>query len=338
MRRVLIACVAAVLTVVIAGPAVAHGPDPLVGGGLFAQNKVLGYRWAASGTPPYDMKIAIHSARDDANTTRRSQAPTYEYDTGASNVIYYGTDVPCGVNGLACFSRDPPGWFGMWFRENGHRFDWGTLKWCELSGSPDGCYEAETIALDELGHVLGLDHHDNFDDDSDYKDAVVQTYSRTKPKTGYDAHAFGRCDVATLQQQYDLPSYTTTYSTCLDVPTYATLAASSTAVHAGSMVTFTSTLRSDGTGRLSNNPISARVLVLQQRTSSGWVDVVTMSPASSAGTYTTSLTPRVSQDYRALFRKPSGEGIQTDASGSVTVTVTATCTGTCPRVAPVVRR
>ena len=115
--------------------------------------------------------------------------------------------------------RNPPAKFGVWFRENGHRFDWGTLRWCELSGGPDGCYQVRNVMLDELGHVLVLDHHENFGDDRDYDDAVVQTYSRTKPKAGWNAHAFGRCDVATLQQQYDVPSSTAAYSTCLDVPT-----------------------------------------------------------------------------------------------------------------------
>lgn len=314
-------------------PATAHDPDPTLGG-LFAQNKVLQYRWASSGTPPTDMRTAIHDARDDANASRKSKSPTFDYDTGATNVIYYGTSVPCGVNGLACFQRDPPGWFGMWFRENGHRYDWGTLRWCELSGAPDGCYDAENIALDELGHVLGLDHHDNLADDSDYRDAVVQTYSRTKPRAGYNAHAFGRCDVATLQQQYDVLTWTILYSTCLDVPTVSTLSASDSSVTAGAMVTFTSTLTSNGSGRLSNNPVSARTVVLQQRSSSGWSDVLTMGAGSAAGTYTASLTVRASQDYRALFRKPSNEGVRSDASPTVSITVTAACTSTCPQSAP----
>ena len=54
--------------------------------------------------------------------------------------------------------------------------------------------------------MLGLDHHDNLADDSDYGDAVVQTYSRTKPRAYYNAHVFGRCDIATLQQVYDVAS------------------------------------------------------------------------------------------------------------------------------------
>ncbi|HEY3336148.1 MAG TPA: hypothetical protein VGK16_13030 [Candidatus Limnocylindrales bacterium] len=333
MSRRLGLLAAVVIAFAGAVPVVAHDPDPTFGE-LYAQNKVLQYRWSASGTPPYDMKVAIHAARDDANASRKAKAPTFDFDTGATNVIYYGTDVPCGVNGLACFQRDPPGWFGVWFRENGHRFDWGTLRWCELSGAPDGCYDAENIALDELGHVLGLDHHDNFADDSDYRDAVVQTYSRTKPRSGYNAHVFGRCDVAALQQQYDVLAFTTLYSTCLDIPTVARLTASSTSVTAGAMVTFTATLTSAGTGRLSNNPVTGRTLVLQQRTSSGWSDVLTMSPTTAAGTYTASLTIRSSQDYRALFRKPANEGLRSDFSGAVSISVTAACTSLCPQSAP----
>jgi hypothetical protein len=329
MTRVLGSLLAVVLTAAMTAPAVAHGPDPILSGGLFTQNKVLQYRWTSSGTPPLDMKGAIHAARDDVNASRRSKSPSFDYDTGATNVIYYGTDVPCGTNGLACFRRDTPDWFGMWFRPNGYRYDWGTLRWCELSGA-DGCYDAENIALDEFGHVLVLDHHDNFNDDSDYKDAVVQTFSRTKPKAGYNAHAFGRCDVAALQQAYDIQSSTTLYSTCFDVPTVVTLAVSDSSVSSGSMVTFTSTLTSAGGGRLSNNPMNGRTVVLQQRTSAGWSDVLTMAGTSTNGQYRASLTARSTQDYRALFRGPSNEGVETDASSAITVTVSSSCAGTCP--------
>jgi hypothetical protein len=317
--------------VATAVPAAAHDPDPILGGGLYAQNLGLEYRWSGAGAPPSAMKSAINEAADDANGSRRSKSPTFHYDSGATNVVYYGTDVPCGVNGLACMRRDPPDWFGVWFRENGHRFDWGTLRWCELSGAPDGCYQVENVMLDELGHVLVLDHHDNYGDDRDYDDAVVQTYSRTKPRSGWNAHVFGRCDVATLQQQYDVASATTPYSTCLDVPTSLSVSASRTSVVAGSMVTFTASLGSDGTGKLSNNAISSRTVVLQQRLASGWSDLVTMGAGASAGTYTTSVNIWASRDYRALFRKPANEGLQASSSAAVTVSATPACQGTCPQ-------
>jgi hypothetical protein len=328
-RRTLAVALTGVLAAAVAGSAVAHGPDPILGGGLYDQNKVLTYRWA--GGPPADMKDAIRAAADDANGSRRSKSPTFDYDADSVNEVYYGTDVPCGVNGLACMRRNPPARFGVWFRENGHRFDWGTLRWCELSGGPDGCYQVRNIMLDELGHVLVLDHHDNFGDDRDYEDAVVQTYSRTKPKTGWNAHAFGRCDVATLQQQYDVPSTTALYSTCLDVPTDLSIAASKTALIAGGMVTFTASLDSDGAGRLSNNALSSRTVVLQQRLASGWSDVATMNPAAAAGTYTWSLNAWASRDYRALFRTPANEGLRSSPSSPVTVTVSSGCQTPCPQ-------
>lgn len=316
-------------------PALAATPDPFMGS-PFNQNQVLKYRWGAGAVPPAAIKTAINAAVDDANTSRKSKAATFAYDAGGTNSISYGVDVPCGVNGLACFRRDAPDWFAVYLRENGHRFDWGTLRWCEATDRPNGCYDAENITLDELGHVLGLDHHDNLPDDSDYGDAVVQTYSRTKPKEFYNAHVFGRCDVATLQQVYDVPTSSTLYSTCLDVPTRLTMTATRTSVVAGSVVTFTAALGSAGTGRLSNNAISGRTVVLQQRTASGWTDVLKMVPGSTAGTYSVGLVMRSTSDLRALFRKPSSEGIRSSSSATITVTVSAACTTSlCPQSVPV---
>ena len=81
----------------------------------------------------------------------------------------------------------------------------------------NGCYDAETIALDEFGHVEILNHHVNFADESDYTDAVVQTFSRTRPKTGWNMHVYGVCDTATLQIRYDVPTLSSPYSPCLDL-------------------------------------------------------------------------------------------------------------------------
>jgi hypothetical protein len=314
-------------------PVSAATPDPFLGD-PFPQGAVLAYRWVAGAVPPAAIKTAINAAAEDANVSRRSKAPTFDYAVDAPNGIGYGLSAPCGVNGLACFRRDAPAFWAIYLREHGHRFDWGTLRWCEIE-RVNGCYDAENITLDELGHVLGLDHHENLPDESDYGDAVVQEYSRARPREFYSAHLFGRCDYATLQQVYDVATSSTLYSTCLDVPTVLSMSASRTSVVAGSVVTFTATLGSNGTGRLSNNPVSGRTVVLQQRTSSGWTDVFTMTPASASGTYSASLVMRTTGDLRAVFRKPSGEGLRGSSSAAVTVTVTAACTtGLCPQSNP----
>ena len=316
----------------VAGAALAATPDPTLPP-AWPMDTALTYRWTTNAVPPTAMQTAVNRAASDANASRRSRAPSYSYSSSGANGVSYGTSNPCGVNGLACFQRDPiNSYWHLWFRENGHRYDWGTLAWCEMSGSPNGCYQAETITLYELGHVSGLDHHVNLANDSDYADAVVQTYSHARPLVGWNASAFGRCDVATLQQVYDVPSWTTLYSTCLDIPATLAFAASTTQVPLSGSVTFTATLRANGTGRLAGNPMAGRVVVLQARSGTTWVDLLTMPAGSAAGTYVATYWPRLAQDYRAVFRKPASEGVRASSSGAITVSITCSPTR-CPLVA-----
>jgi hypothetical protein len=334
IRAIALAAASAALALGTALPAAAATPDPFMGD-PFGQNQRLEYHWVSGSVPPTAIKNAINAAADDSNDSRRSKAPSFVYVAGSDNDMGYGVDAPCGENGLGCFRRDAPTGFGIYLRENGHRFDWGTLKWCEMTDRATGCYDAENIVLDELGHVTGLDHHVNLSDDSDYGDAVVQKYSRTKPKDHYNAHVFGRCDVATLQRVYDVPLAATLISTCLDVPTVLSLTASRTSVTAAQVVTFTAVLESNGPGKLADNVLSGRTIVLQQRTASTWTDVATMTATSPTGSYTAGLAMRATSDMRAVFRKPSGEGARASTSPIVHVAVTAACTAAmCPQVAP----
>jgi hypothetical protein len=339
-RRVLGLAAALVLVAGTAAGALA-GPDPILSGGMFAQNQDLRFRWRTGAVPASVIATAIKAAAADATRSRASKAATFTYDTAGPNQIGYGTGATCGVNGLACFTRDAPDSFGMWLREQGHVFDWGTLKWCQAySSPPNGCYDAETIALDEFGHVEGLDHHVNRSDDSDYLDAVVQTYSRTKPSAGWNAHAFGRCDVATLQMQYDLQSWTADYSTCLDLSTVLTLSASSTSVAYGGSTTLTATLKIVDLAayvRLGGNPISARTVSLQRRPAGGttWSTVVTMSTGSTSGTYVSSQKLQAAAEFRAVFKTPSEEGLNGDTSGTISVSVSGCSVPPCPQSAPV---
>jgi hypothetical protein len=326
-----------VVAVAAGGIAQAHSPDPVLSSNLYPQNHELKFRWHADGVPPAAMRTAALAGVEDSNLTRASKAPTFRLDPGGSSFVYYGVDAICGVNGLACFRRDTSTLsFRIYFRPNGHRFDWGVLRWCEMfDAPPDGCYDAENVMLDELGHVLVLDHHVNYKDDSDYLDAVVQTYSRTKPKKGYNAHVYGRCDVATLQRVYDVPTTSTLYSTCLDLATTLSLSASSTSVPYQGTVTFTAVLKvGSNYGRLSGNAMTGRTVVLQRRAGgSTWTDMATMTPGTG-GTYTSSQLMLSTGDWRAVFRKPSNEGVRASTSGTLTVKVGACSGSLCPKSEP----
>ena len=228
----------------------------------------------------------------------------------------------------------------MWFREQGHVFDWGTLKWCQsYATAPNGCYDAETIALDEFGHVEGLDHHINYADDHDYEDAVVQTFSRTKPAAGWNAHAFGPCDTTTLQRRYDLATWSTKVSTCQNLTTTLTLTASPAWVGYGASTNLTATLRiaeSDAYGQLSLDPLVGRTVNLQRRVTgtTAWVAAGTMSGGPSSGTYVATARLVTGSEFRAVFAAPANEGLKGATSATFRVVVGGCAGSTCPLAPP----
>ena len=315
--------------------AAAHAPDPALGGSLFGQNQVLEFRWRSGSVPPAAIRSAILAAADDSNDTRASRAATFAYDAAGPSQIGYGTGT-CGVNGIGCFTRSAPTSFTMWLREHGRVFDWGSLRWCQMQSTPtNGCYDAETIALDEFGHVEILGHHVNYADERDYTDAVVQTVSRSRPKTGYDMHVYGPCDTATLQMKYDVTTLSSLYSRCLDLVTVVTLGFSDTSIPYGGLVDVTALLKvatDTDYGRLSANPIGARTIRLQRRAigSTTWTNVVTLPSVTPTGTYRTSLRLYGTADFRASFSTPTNEGLRGDVSATARVTV-APCTANCPQ-------
>jgi hypothetical protein len=324
-----------------AGSVAAHGPDPVLGNAFWAKDVNLTFRWRAGEEPPAALKTAIRAAADDSNATRASRAAIFTYASGGTSPIEYGLDVTCGVNGIACFTRSVPDGFTMGFREHGHVFDWGGLRWCQMLAAPwpNGCFDVENVALDEFGHVEGLGHHANYSDNRDYTDAVVQTVSRTKPSTGWNAHAYARCDVATLQLRYDVPGAATKISTCLDLPTTLALAVSPTSGAPGQTFTFTATLRigtSSSYYQLSGNALSGRAVALQRRAvgSTTWTTVATMAAGSTAGTYTSSQSPTSTYEWRASYTAPSSEGLRSSASPVVAVAVTVPCTASIGVLAP----
>ncbi len=332
---------AAVIAGLLVGPATAHSPDPRLSGASWDLDARLEFRWRAGSEPPSAIKTAIRAAATDVSESRASRAATFAYDAGGGSPIGYGAGATCGIDGIACFTRTAPdGGFTMWLREHGRVFDWGTLRWCQMySTAPNGCYDAETIALDEFGHIEGLGHHANYADDRDYLDAVVQALSRTKPREGWNMHTFGRCDVAALQIRYDVPNTTAKTSTCLDLDTVLTLGASPTSIAYGATTTLTATLRivdQEAYGRLGGNALNGRTVKLQRRPpgSTTWTTVGTMAPGASIATYVLGVKLLTDAQFRAVFSTPTSEGLNGDTSQTVTVSVGACSGSLCPQAAP----
>jgi hypothetical protein len=323
----------------LAGSTAAHSPDPVLAGGSFAQNQALKFSWRSGAVPVAAIQTAIKAAAADVTATRGSRAATFTYAASGGNPIGYGLGATCGVNGIACFTRTAPTSFTMWLREQGHVFDWGTMKWCQAYAvPPGGCYDAETIALDEFGHVEGLDHHLNYADGSDYLDAVVQTFSHAKPQVGWNMHAFGVCDVATLQHVYDMLTWSAKYSSCGQLSTTLTVAAPASVVYGGG-ATLVATLKvTDATayGRLGGNPLSGRVVTLQTRApgATTWLSAGTMTAGSTSGTYVKSVTLTADIQARAVFKAPTDEGLGGSTSSVATIDVGACKVAPCPMSAP----
>jgi hypothetical protein len=323
----------------MASVAVAHAPDPPISWPLFTADDVLEFRWRENEVPPSKMRDAVVAAAGAANATRASRAPTIAYAAGGTSSVEYGANVFCGAAGLACADGwGAPDSFRVGFRTHGWQFDWGQLRWCQLQSAPtNGCYDVENIALDEFGHVLGLGHHDNYADESDYLDSVVQTVSRARPKAGWDADEFGRCDVAKLQLRYDMVNTARKYSTCLDLATTLSLSASDRSIAPGQTITFAATVRvADVAGyeRLRTNFVSERRVVLERRApgAATWTIVAVIPAALASGTYRLNVSPTATYEWRGYFYKPSDEGLRASSSAPFTVTVSGGCSSPpCPQ-------
>ena len=115
------------------GTATAHGPDPSLT--RRAVRPEPGPRSSAGGPAPSRRRRSRRRSRQAAGGREREPRPRRlrrsPIRPRGANPIGYGVGATCGVNGIACFTRDAPDGFTMWLREQGHVFDWGTLKWCQ---------------------------------------------------------------------------------------------------------------------------------------------------------------------------------------------------------------
>src|SRR5687767_9285210 len=153
VRRSL-AALAFIFALTAAVPAMAGPPTPVIGWPAWNQAQVAPFRWQTGEVPPLALRNAILTGVTDSNESKYSRGPTFVFDAGGASTVEYGVNVFCGVNGIACANAaNAPNSFRIAYREQGHRFDWGQLRWCVLQSTPtDGCFDAEMVMIHELGH------------------------------------------------------------------------------------------------------------------------------------------------------------------------------------------
>jgi hypothetical protein len=291
------------------------------------QNQQVNFSWKDGGVPPEWMKNAVKGAAADSTRSRGAKSAVLAYKAGAVSWVYYGPDLPTAA-ALAYASRNAPNSFKVWFRVHGHMYDWGQLRWCQFfANPPNGCFDAQTAALHEFGHVQGLGHSGDGP-----ADTIMYTTSLTKPKAGFNARDFGRCDVAAMQTRYEALTPSTPISTCLNLATQLALTSSAAIAPSGTPVTFTASLKiGDGVAhaRLAGDPLSDRAVVLQRRLvgAASWTVQGAMASGAGAGSYRTTLTPGGTYEWRAVFAKPADEGLKASNSAVVKVSVTSSSSG-----------
>ena len=340
LRRAAGALIAAVLVLGLAVPALAGPPTPVLGWPAWHQDQVVRFRWLEREVPPLALRNAILAGVARANESKYSRGPTFISDPAGTSSVEYGVNVFCGVNGIACANAlNAPNSFRIAYREQGHRFDWGQLRWCALLAAPaDGCFDAGMVMIHELGHVHGLDHYPAVPEDQ-YDDSVMHSVSRSRPRSGWNAASFGRCDIATLQTRYDMTSWTAGYSTCLNLAVNLSMRVSDASIVTGETVTFTAALvvaDNPGDGRLSGNPVSRRAITLQRRPvgATTWTTIGQIPATTGAGSYAIRQSPTTTYEWRALFAKPATEGLRGAATLPLRVSVSGCSGSACPQSMP----
>ena len=310
-------------------PAGASLPTPNFPAGGWPRDKKLSFQWKSGAAPPAWAKSPLKAAAIDARSTSHARSPRFVYASDAPNAVAYTGGLPafCSSRAIACARRAMPSYWGVWIRPYGTDFSWGTLRWCQKTSSGSSCFDLRRVMLHELGHIVGLDHPSNAGFTLSSLDSIMQGITPARPNAGSSRHAFGRCDVATLQELYDTPDNKTGISTCNDVATSVTLSASRSWVAPGSKVTLTAQLKVGSNSayrQLAGNPLNGRSLKLKYRpagSAGGW-KTLWMRSLYSSGRYELSIAPSATWEFKAVFPTPDDEGLRYSRSAVRRVRVT----------------
>lgn len=310
-------------------PAGAARPTPNFSAGGWSKDKKLTYRWRTGAVPPSWAASPLQAGAQDATRSSGARSPRFVYSSGGANSVAYTGTLPgfCSSAAIACASRSMPTSWGVWIRPYGTDYSWGTLRWCQKTSSSGGCFDIRRVMLHELGHIAGLNHPSSLGFTLSAGDSVMQGITPMRPQAGSSRHAFGRCDVATLQELYDTPDNKTDISTCNDVATKVSLVADTPTIAKGASVRLTATLTvatQSSYRQLAGNALNGRSLKLKyRRVGSGdtW-KTVWMRSLYRQGRYEASLSPGATWEFRAVFSKPTDEGLRYSRSDIMKVKVT----------------
>jgi hypothetical protein len=279
------------------------------------------------------MRTAINAAASDNNSSRASRAAFLAYASDGKSWVGYTADLPTNW-AVGYTTRNIPDSFTVRLRPHGYSLDWGTLRWCEFyDAPPTGCYDAEMITLHEFGHAQTLGHVDEADV-TDWNDSIMHASPKTKAKAGWNAHEYGRCDVARLQIRYEPSTAFTLYSRCLDLPTELALSSNRSSAPYYGAVTLTARLKVADDAiypSLASDEIAGRRITLQRRAvgATAWAVVGELEPVTGdPGRYSATVTVTGVYDWRAIFNEPSNEGLRGSASHAVRVSLSYDCAPT----------
>ena len=280
---------------------IAHGPDPFLAGGPFGQNEQLEFRWRDG------RNRSPRSRRDQGggggrHETRASKAPTFVYGVARIDRLR-GRRYVWGQRHRLLHPRAPPtasrcGFASRATSSTGARSSGARRMKDRRTGATTPRPSPSTSSAMSTGSGT-----------TTTATTTSTTSTRSSRPLADQAerrleHArFGRCDTATLQVMYDMPTTAAKFSTCLDLSTVLTIAASPTPIMIGGATTLTATLkvvdadvpdarRELGLGPDGHAPAS--------RAGRDDVDAVGTMPAGPTGTYV--LTQRPSGDHRVPGR------------------------------------